>query len=886
MSMTIDRMFIEEVSSKILMTDASDLPSLGQLVSKFEELLIKLQQTDHLCRIERATDWIDKIKNIILNVSPNPNEDLATIWEEFSTLKNDIFPSGNVDDDAQSEAQKPNSSIFVLPEWVGDSTFRDFISAQKNVLEKMEADILSLEKDDPARLSSLKRLIHTMKGEAGVLGLSEITDVCHAIEDFFDANLLKAVCVDRLLQVKDWIAQAIESYSNLRTPNPSSKNIINILKDNENLKINNKLSNDDVNINSSPSDMNQKIPEDKKTDLWDEEKIKTFQEFIQDAEDGLNQSDQTLLEIENEGSTKDKINVLFCIFHSMKGVSLFLELNELSVLAHDLETYLNLARQETIELIGPNLDIIFDATQIMREMITALYNAVKTNKEIEPNSNLPGFLDRLRTAINGQKLIEPDLPPADPGERIGEILIKNPINIPSDKIEDALSNQSISGRRLGEELISDGSARPKQVAHALRAQRQASEKALNGAQGGKTSSTASIKETVNVNLELVDNVMELIGELVIVQSMIVNSSDILSISSLNLKKNLNQFTKICRDLQGIGMRMRMVPVRSVFQKMARMVRDLARKSRKEIRLIQHGESTEMDRSMVEQISDPLVHMIRNAVDHGIESIEERKKVGKPVIGAVRLSAYHEGGNIIIEIADDGRGLNKDAILRKALESNLIKEGENLTDSDIYNLIFAPGFSTAEKVTEISGRGVGMDVVRRNIEAMRGRVQISSTLGVGTTFKLVLPLTLAIIDGMLISCGKEEYIIPTLSIVESIRPDRTMLFTYSGRHELINIRGEILPLYRLDHLFNIPDGKTDPTQSEIVVVESHGKKIGVMVDDVITQQQVVIKSMGTALKGIDYISGAAILSDGRVGLIINVEELGQLNMNDMQTSVNA
>jgi two-component system chemotaxis sensor kinase CheA len=309
--------------------------------------------------------------------------------------------------------------------------------------------------------------------------------------------------------------------------------------------------------------------------------------------------------------------------------------------------------------------------------------------------------------------------------------------------------------------------------------------------------------------------------------------------------------------------------------MARLVRDLSRRSGKQVQLNLSGETTEMDRSMVEQIADPLVHMIRNACDHGLEDAEGRAAAGKPAVGQIRLSAYHEGGSVVIEIADDGRGLNRERILKKAIEKGLISTADGMTEAEINGLIFAPGFSTAAKVTEISGRGVGMDVVKRNIDAMRGRVLISSSPGAGTKFKLVLPLTLAIIDGMLVACGAERYIIPTLSIIESIQPDRKMLVSLAQSNEMINLRGEILPLLRLDKLFRLEGAKSDPTEALVVVVEGMGRRIGLLVDEVVTQQQVVIKNLGEGLGSTRFLSGAAILSDGHVGHILNVEEIATL-----------
>jgi len=316
----------------------------------------------------------------------------------------------------------------------------------------------------------------------------------------------------------------------------------------------------------------------------------------------------------------------------------------------------------------------------------------------------------------------------------------------------------------------------------------------------------------------VDRLVEMIGELVVVEAMVVGAPEISHSGSARVRNCLGQLAKVTRDLQDVGMRMRMLPVSAVFQKMARMARDVGRKAGKQVRVVLSGETTEMDRSMVEQISDPLVHMIRNSIDHGIEGPEGRRQAGKSEEGTVRLSACHEGGHVVVEIADDGRGLNRDAILKKAIAQGLIDPASTLSEDEINSLIFAPGFSTAEKVTDISGRGVGMDVVRRNIDAMRGRIAIKTVPGQGTTFKITLPLTLAIIDGMLVACGNERYIIPTLSIVESIQPEASMLVTQGGHNEMLNMRGIILPLLRMDKLLGAQGHR---------IIPHRGKRLGLV-----------------------------------------------------------
>jgi two-component system chemotaxis sensor kinase CheA len=384
-----------------------------------------------------------------------------------------------------------------------------------------------------------------------------------------------------------------------------------------------------------------------------------------------------------------------------------------------------------------------------------------------------------------------------------------------------------------------------------------------------------IRETVKVDLERVDSMVEMIGELIIVESMIIYSPEMTSLGSLRLRNYLNQLNKISRDLQNVAMRMRMVPVRSAFQKMARLARDLSRKTGKDVVLEMSGEETEMDRSMVERIEEPLIHLVRNAIDHGVEPAAERKAAGKPGRATLRLSAYHEGGSIVVELNDDGRGLRRDAILARAREKGLVEPDAELNEQEICNLLFLPGFSTAEEVTEISGRGVGMDVVKRNVEGMRGRVAIASAPGRGTTLRMVLPLTLAIIDGMLIACGSEKYIIPSLAIVESLRPTPEMIAVMAGKGEIINVRGEIFPLLRLHRLLEADGPEREATASHVVVVEGLGRKLGLVVDDVVSQQQVVIKPLGAGIGDTEYLSGAAILSDGRVGLILNVDRLAAL-----------
>ena len=549
----------------------------------------------------------------------------------------------------------------------------------------------------------------------------------------------------------------------------------------------------------------------------DEDTVGLIGEFLSESEEGLGRADQILMHAEHEGASAEAVNGLFRVFHTIKGVAGFLELAEVTTLAHTTETMLNRCRDGTLKLADERLEVVFDATATVRRMLAELRTAVQDSVPFATHENLEGLLQRLR-ALSEDATPAVAAAPAEPTS-----------------IEPAAS-------------VSAASRSPDAM--------------------GAT----KLRETVKVDLERVDALMAMVGELVVVEAMVGNAPEIAKSASARVRNCLSQLAKVTRDLQDVGMRMRMVPVAGVLQKIARMSRDLGRKSGKQLRLVLSGEATEMDRSMVEQIADPLVHMIRNAVDHGLEPPDERRRAGKPEEGTIRLSAYHEGGSTVIELADDGRGLDRDAILAKARDQGLVGPNDTLCESDIHMLIFAPGFSTAKQVTEVSGRGVGMDVVKSNLEAMHGRVTISTTPGQGTTFKLVLPLTLAIIDGMMVACGQDRYIIPTLSVVESIRPNQSMLVAFAGQLEMLNVRGQILPLVRLARLFNISDAKSDPTQAIVVIIEGVGRRLGLLVDEVVTQQQVVIKSLGQGLGPTRFLSGAAILADGRVGLIINVEEI--------------
>ncbi len=381
--------------------------------------------------------------------------------------------------------------------------------------------------------------------------------------------------------------------------------------------------------------------------------------------------------------------------------------------------------------------------------------------------------------------------------------------------------------------------------------------------------------TIRVDTEKLDKLVNLVGELVIGVARVNQLADVDDDVGSELASAVEALEHISRDLQENVMRVRMIPVEGTFNRFQRVVRDLAGELGKKIRLRMSGTETELDKNVIEQIADPLKHLIRNSADHGLEPPEERLAAGKPEQGTIWLRAYQQEGKILIEVADDGRGIDRDKVLAKAIERGLVEAGANLTDDQVFAFMFQPGFSTAAQVTEVSGRGVGLDVVRQNIEALRGSVEVETVLGQGTTFRIKLPLTLAIIDGMTVRVGDEILTMPLLSILESIRPGPDDIKTVEGTGELIAVREEFLPLVRLYEVFQLPTERTDPTKALVVIIESVSKRFGVLVDDILGEQQAVIKSLEENYQKVEGVAGATILGDGTVSLILDIHGLEKL-----------
>lgn len=395
------------------------------------------------------------------------------------------------------------------------------------------------------------------------------------------------------------------------------------------------------------------------------------------------------------------------------------------------------------------------------------------------------------------------------------------------------------------------------------------EKVLNNS----ASASMAPKSTVRIDTFKLDELFDSVGELVIAQNFIAQNNKIRSIEDESINRTIETLSKITKRIQDRVMSLRMIAIKDTFDKMKRVVRDTSKKTGKEVHLIVQGEDTEIDKTMIDSLSDPLIHIIRNAIDHGLEAdAAQRKDANKDAAGTVTLKAFHKSGNIVISVSDDGRGINKDKVLNKAIERGIITGDENLSDSQIFGLIMQPGFSTAESVSDLSGRGVGLDVVKTSIEKLRGKIEIDSKEGEGTTFSMILPLTLAIIDGMLVRSADEIYIIPTLSVVESFRPEKEIVHVIKGKGEFVSLRGQHIPVLRLSDIFGLDAQRIEPWEGILVCVETEAGRIAIMVDELVGRQQVVIKTLGRSLAKLKEISGGAILGNGDIALILNVEEL--------------
>lgn len=577
-----------------------------------------------------------------------------------------------------------------------------------------------------------------------------------------------------------------------------------------------------------------------KTEQINLQDLELYKDFISEALDYLNNMELHIIDLEQNPEDQEVINSIFRPFHTIKGVSGFLHLQQINQFSHAVESLLDKVRHNELKVSQEVIDFILEAVDLLKRMILDLKNQIDSEKTVLTFFDIQPYMEKIDRLVNKNNF----LPPGN------KIKAESAPHVEEKKAEPGIA--SIQGNKEAEKNLTKTSK------EGLPDQKQ---------KEGQITDSA-----IKVDTKKLDNLIDMVGELVIALSLVQQNPLVSKIKDPKLIQDLSQLKRITTELQKISMSLRMVPIRHTFQKMHRLVRDLAKKSGKLVELIISGEETEIDRHMVDSLYDPLVHMIRNAIDHGIEPPSMRRERGKDEVGRIFLRAYQQGGNVVMEIADDGQGLNRAKIVKKAKEKGLLIDETSLTDYQIDNIIFEPGFSTADKVTDVSGRGVGMDVVKRAIEKLKGKVEIFSEEGKGCRFVIRIPLTLAIMDGIVVRSGEERFIIPTEFVKEAIRPAREEIFSVHKKGEMVKVRDKILPLIRLHRLVGISPKKEQPWESLVIVLEGNGHQNGLMVDDLLGKQEVVIKNMGEKLKDIKGVAGATIMGDGRVGLILDVQEM--------------
>lgn len=737
-------------------------------------------------------------------------------------------------------------ALFTVPDVEEAKHFAEtvgmFVSHAIGAVAELEEEALAVESSEkPAEtIAGIRRTVHTLKAEFGVLNMTAPQTLCHQAETTIDATVEhgQPFPVDVMLQCVDLLKQFLDRLT--RDVQASCGDVEPMLA---------RLRAIAAAAVEAAQDAGTSVRLQVGGEFAD-----SLNEFITEARAHLTDAEAAMVALSSEPDNAENINLTFRAFHTIKGVAGFLNLTPLVELAHVAETLLDGARSQRLSFTPEDIDLVLAAGDMIQQMIHSLEG--QKGPLQRDWKRLIGALQAAAGRSSG-----PVAAKAEVAAPAAVAVASDPATPAPVAIAAPAAGSATTAGDQGVEL-----PRPERVAGGAKA---AAEPA------GEDHKAARVERTIKVSTTRLDMLVDMVGELVIAQSMVLQDPAIQRLDSQSLTRNIGQVGKITRDLQEAAMSLRMVTVKATFQKMARLVRDVAGKAGKKVALAIAGEETELDRNVVEQISDPLVHMIRNAIDHGVETPDERRGKGKNPEGHLSLSAYHQGGSIVIEIKDDGRGLDKARIVRKAVEKELLPANSDpaaMSDAEVFNLVFLPGFSTAEKVTDLSGRGVGMDVVRRNIEALRGKIEIDSRLGHGTTFRLRLPLTLAIIDGMVVRVGGNRYVVPTLSIEQSFRPAAADVHALVDRGECVRVRGNVLPVYRLKEIFGQTDGFDDLAQGILIVVEIDGVRSCLFVDEILGQQQVVIKSLGMSRDRLAGLSGGAIMTDGRVALILDVGTL--------------
>ncbi len=861
---------VEQLASKLVLSDLSDPSELDQFLKDISALRANPQMKEFpdVCRI---------MVSAVAAVGMYKKTDSRKCGDVFTCLLGalqQILSTLDQGGDVAPLIQGFNHDIKRITTGVEVKATRvisdvqakeipGFITNTLTLLDDVEKSLLALEKEPEnyAKIDELFRAFHTVKGEANLLGIGHLSALAHEAEDLLGLLREKILRVDEeianaLLQTVDGLRRSLKKMND-QPSHDDGDDLVAMVRGIHQLRQRKVAAQKPPAppapapvpaVTSSPGAEEKFTPQIPVLDLSNGAEL--FIEYTNEAFEHLTNSEKSVLILETVPDDKEAINNIFRAFHTIKGAAAFLDLKDIRTFAHEAETMLDMVRKGQLAFEGRVVELTLAAVDLLRKLLELLNEQASNAGQLKsPYVDIGEQLLALKEVIGGKKHAP-----------VGEILVKQGAVTELELAQALEVQKSFSpDKKVGEILVENHAASAKQVQGALEAQKTG----------------APLENSIKIQLDKLDNLIDLVGELVISETQVIQSPLVMRFEDQKFHKNLSELDRITRRLQQLAMGMRLVQVGPTFQKMVRLVRDLSKKMGKEITISLSGEDTEIDKNMVELVGDPLMHMVRNSVDHGIEPRDVRVANGKPSGGKVQLSAFHRGGSVVIEIKDDGGGLRKDKILAKAIERGLVKPGEELPDKRIFNLIFEPGFSTADKVTDVSGRGVGMDVVKKNIEKLRGRVEIESEAGQGSTFSIYLPITLAIIEGIVVQVGQEKYILPINSVIEFVKADEASLTLVYGQGEMFRVYGKVYPLIRLGKIFNVPHCREKFEETTVCIIESEYGRACVLVDELLGQQQVVIKNLGDNLRRVQGVSGAAILGDGRVGLILDVNGLVSL-----------
>ena len=862
---------LEVVVEEFVCLDRNNLQQMAALSEQLEGMVAEGQSNQPV-----VLDCLNLCANAINAVIMDEVEREEDVIESIGAVLSAVQESAQIEDGDTAGISAAGASLWqglgrpdgecpFGPASLRNGRAGDLTDRALELLSTAEQAVLQSESGSLEEwIGEARRSLHTLKGDAGLLGQTLMAELAHAAEDLVDSIQERPESIKQRVSI---LLQLIDAARNVLDDPEAFEDM-----GKEALTEARTALADSGDVPEQAPAEGAGEPDEEEPPPLSTENIDTDMlfEFFGETDEYCTALDTALLDLESNPTDANCIAAVFRPFHTVKGVAGFLNLVAIGELTHVAESLLVSARDGKLELGPAHVDALLKANDLLRELVAqfsaeAQQGAISQGVPAEVRESMAQLKALSNTdAAEAGNAEAQAIAAVDAGKRVGEILVEAGKTSEQDVAEAVAAQDSgKTSKRVGQLLVDKGVAKAKDVAKAIRAGKPAADR-RSGATG--------VAQVVRVDASKLDDLVAMVGELVIAQTQVTGNETIQANCDEGVRKTIKLQSKIIRDIQDRAMSLRMVPIRPLFQKMARLVRDLAHRAGKEVTFKMSGEDTELDKGFIDSMSDPMVHLVRNAVDHGLEPPEEREAAGKSRAGTVLLSARHESGSVLVEIQDDGRGLNTEKIRAKALKLGLIAADQTMDAQSLHKLIFHSGFSTAAKVTDVSGRGVGMDVVRKTIEALRGRIEIQSNEGTGSTFTLRLPLTMAIIDGMITRIGNCQYVFPTLSLERTFRSTPDQIVTYHGSGEALHDRGEILPIVRLHRMHNIPGAIETFEEGLLIIAGDNSKRAAFLVDELVGQQQVVIKSLGSMFSGIRGITGGAVLADGQVGLIVEAASL--------------